>query len=119
MVKDLVGELVRKLYDVYDKEVVLKRDELGDEYENAIDIMDAMYINAIDSVVEAMLDKKVYSEFDSDVGDYIDIRDFETDEILFSIKISPLITNKEIIYRPLKDVIKDTVEAIKGYKSTQ
>jgi len=119
MVVDVVGFVVRKLHDAYDKEIHLKREELGEAYEDAVDAIDAMYINAIDSVVEAMLDKKVYSEFDSDVGDYIDIRDFETDEILFSIKISPLITNKEIIYRPLKDVIKDTVEAIKGYKSTQ
>ena len=119
MAKELLNNLVKQLHDAYDKEIVLKRDELGEKYEDFIDALDALYVNAIDSVVEAMLDKKVYSEFDPDVGDYVDVRDFETDEILFSIKISPLITNKEIIYRPLRDVVKDTVEAIKGYKSTQ
>ena len=75
MAKELLNNLVKQLHDAYDKEIVLKRDELGEKYEDFIDALDALYVNAIDSVVEAMLDKKVYSEFDPDVGDYVDVRD--------------------------------------------
>jgi len=77
------------------------------------------------AIAKELLGKEVNADYDPDYGDYLDIKD-ENGEVLFSVKVAdieelrtPDSYKSTTTWRPLKDIIKDTIEAIKGYKSTQ
>jgi len=80
---------------------------------------------AVRETVKELLGKEIYCEYDETLSDYIDVREQDSDEVLFSVKVADVEEYKgaasgyKATWRPLKDIIKDTIEAVKGYKATQ
>ena len=76
-------------------------------------------------IAKELLNEEVCCEYDADIGNYIDVRALQSDKVLFSVKVADVeeykgdVTGYKAVWRPLKEIIKDTVEAVKGYKSAQ
>jgi len=75
----------------------------------------------VKAVAEELLNMEVDVDFDPDVGDYLDVKDLEGNT-LFSVRVATCndfsgsnYYEASTTWRPLKDIIKDTIEAIKGY----
>jgi len=71
--------------------------------------------------VEELLNREVDVDYDPDIGDYLDVKDPEGN-ILFSIRVATCIDFRasdryevSTKWRPLKEIIADTIEAAKGY----
>jgi len=72
-------------------------------------------------IAEEALNTNVETDFDPDIGNYLDIKS-ENGEVLFSVKVAdieelrtPDSYKLTTTWRPLKEVILSTIEAIKGY----
>ena len=101
--------------------------EINDKNVNEEDFIDTeativvLTNNIIREITKELVNKDVYCSYDEMTSDYIDVKEIVTDKVLFSIKVANVKEYKvikrgyKVTWKPLLQIIKDTITAVKGY----
>ena len=94
--------------------------------EKLIEAMDAIVERVINAISQFTMGDEVKASISTYDCEYVDVEDIFSGEVLFSVRfreysdwhVSPC-TYYHYKYRPLRSIIEDAIEAVKGYLSVK